>query len=489
MKTIFEFKGSDLPLQARGTREKTLELTELWEEWSAEGPAVLLESAGPLDDAAQWLILAGLPEKEFYEDEGRFWWKDKSGTSPAPFNFWDFADQVGQVQSDFLPLPFCLSSAWFGVLSYEFGQRFNQKKHPRFHNPIPLGSLKETLTDANKNDVFSKNLNFEKRFKVPDFYFFKPSRLIAVHRKSRECFLFGEKAFSPSANTTPSRRSFKIQGLRAQSDPSHYHSIVRRAQEYIRQGDIYQTNLAQSFKARWEGNAATLYRILREINPGPFMGLFQGGGVTLVSSSPERLAAGRGDWLETRPIAGTRPRGKGELEDLQMKVELKTNAKEQAEHLMLVDLARNDLGRVSRYGTVEVNRYADVESYSKVHHLVSSIQSQRRPSARISEILQSLFPGGTITGCPKIRCMEIIQELEGRPRGFYTGSMGYIAPGPCFDFNILIRSFTLFSSGWLEFQAGAGIVADSDPDREFMETLYKVEALAGALGTSLVTHP
>jgi anthranilate synthase component 1 len=219
------------------------------------------------------------------------------------------------------------------------------------------------------------------------------------------------------------------------------------------------------------------------------MGLFQGNGFTMVSSSPERLAAGRGDWLETRPIAGTRPRGKNEIEDLQMKVDLRSNVKEQAEHLMLLDLARNDLGRVSCYGTVEVKRYAEVESYAKVHHLVSTVQSHRKKSASLPEILQSLFPGGTITGCPKIRCMEIIEELEGRSRGFYTGSMGYVAPGPCFDFNILIRSFTLFSEGLLEFHAGAGIVADSNPQKEYMETLYKVEALAQALGTTFLSNP
>ncbi|HJT23142.1 MAG TPA: anthranilate synthase component I family protein, partial [bacterium] len=287
-------------------------------------------------------------------------------------------------------------------------------------------------------------------------------------------------------DSSGSQRPFGIHGLRALSSMTQYETRVKRVQEYISQGDVYQANIAQAFQARWEGSAGTLYRILREMNPGPFMGSFQGNGFTVVSSSPERLAAGQGDWLETRPIAGTRPRGKDDPEDLRLRQELKTNAKEQAEHLMLVDLARNDLGRVSRYGTVEVERYAEIESYARVHHLVSTVRSQRRPDALLSEILKSLFPGGTITGCPKIRCMEIIDEVEQRPRGFYTGSMGYLAPGPCFDFNILIRSFTLFSNGLMEFQAGAGIVADSDPRREYLETLYKVEALAQALGTTLL---
>ncbi|HXL72421.1 MAG TPA: chorismate-binding protein, partial [bacterium] len=144
------------------------------------------------------------------------------------------------------------------------------------------------------------------------------------------------------------------------------------------------------------------------------------------------------------------------------------------------------LGRVSDYGTVEVKRYADVESYARVHHLVSTVQGRKKKNAGVSDVVKALFPAGTITGCPKIRCMEIIRELENRPRGFYTGSMGYVGPGPFFDFNILIRSFTLWDNGLLDFYAGAGIVADSDPAREYLETLYKVEALAQALGTTLL---
>jgi anthranilate/para-aminobenzoate synthase component I len=263
--------------------------------------------------------------------------------------------------------------------------------------------------------------------------------------------------------------------------------MVRKAKSYISAGDIYQANIAQSFQAEWKGSPASLYRILRELNPGPFMGIFKGRDFTVVSSSPERLVTGLGDWLETRPIAGTRPRGKDEIQDLQLQWELKTNHKEQAEHLMLVDLARNDMGRVSRFGTVEMKNFAEVESYAKVHHLVSTIEGRRRVAATVSEILRSFFPGGTITGCPKIRCAEIIEELEKKPRGYYTGSMGFVAPGPCFDFNILIRTFTLFENGKMEFCAGAGIVADSDPQKEYMETLYKVEALAQALGTSLLS--
>jgi anthranilate synthase component 1 len=234
-----------------------------------------------------------------------------------------------------------------------------------------------------------------------------------------------------------------------------------------------------------EGGVAGLYRSLRDLNPGPFMGIFKGKGFTLVSSSPERLVTGRGRLLETRPIAGTRPRGISGGEDDRSKNELLRDRKEKAEHLMLVDLARNDLGRVADYGSVTVKDLAGLESYSKVHHLVSVIEARKRKNASVRDVLDALLPGGTITGCPKIRCMEVIRELEGGPLGFYTGSMGYLAPGPYFDLNILIRTFTFSPDGRFELRAGAGIVADSDPGREYLETLYKVEALAEALGTTL----
>ncbi len=477
MKGLTEILGTPLDLQTGGVSGKSLDFAGLWEQWVEEGPAVLLESAGALGDANQWLILAGVPESEFFESSGKALWKDSSGVHPASFDFWEFADRIGHAQANFSNLPSCLSSAWFGVLSYDFGKKFSRKEKQNFHH------------QDTKNSIFLGNSKTEKPLETPDFYFFKPSRLVMLNRRTKESFFFGQGSCEVSKNPDSSRAPFQVRNLQGFSQLAQYESRVRRAQEYIAQGDIYQANLAQVFQAQWEGSAGTLYRILREMNPGPFMGLFRGEDFTVVSSSPERLIAGRGNWLETRPIAGTRPRGKDGPEDLRMKVELKTNAKEQAEHLMLVDLARNDLGRVSRYGTVEVEKYAEIESYARVHHLVSNVCSQKRPTAALSEVLRSLFPGGTITGCPKIRCMEIIEELEGRSRGFYTGSMGYLAPGPCFDFNILIRSFTLFSNGTLEFQAGAGIVADSDPKREYLETLYKVEALAQALGTSLLQNP
>jgi len=264
---------------------------------------------------------------------------------------------------------------------------------------------------------------------------------------------------------------------------------VREALGYIQAGDIYQANLSQAFQSRWTAQPSDLYAILREMNPGPFMALLKGRDFTILSSSPERLLSCRGDLLEAKPIAGTRPRKKDPEEDLRIQWELKNNPKEQSEHLMLVDLLRNDLGKVARYGTVEVEKYAEVESYARVHHLVSTVKAIRHPRAGAGDIFSGLFPGGTITGCPKTRCMQIIEELEEGPRGFYTGSLGYVGPGPVMDFNILIRTFTLLAQGLLDFHAGAGIVAESNPSQEYLETLHKVEALALSLGTSLLVDP
>jgi anthranilate/para-aminobenzoate synthase component I len=447
-----------LPLSGQGTLEKPLEWVGLWESHARSGPAVFLEGSGGVEDGNQWRILAGNPEWEYFGSLDRPLIRDSAGVRESPVGFWDFIDRVGCKAPTPAAPPLGLAGAWFGVLSYDLGRKIHLR---------------------------NREINAAARPSCPDFYFFKPGFLLVCERASKNFWLFGRESGTTPAGPMP----FRTGPVRARMDSAAYEAMVRRAQDYISRGDIYQANLSQTFTAQWGGSPGSLYRTLREMNPGPFMGLFQGRGFTVLSSSPERLVAGRGDWLETRPIAGTRPRAQTEFEDLQRRVQLKTNEKEQAEHLMLVDLARNDLGRVSRYGSVRVDRYADLESYASVHHLVSTVRSLRREEAATSAVLKSLFPGGTITGCPKVRCMEIIGELEKRPRGFYTGAMGYLAPGPCFDWNILIRSFTLHSDGRLEFSAGAGIVADSDPHREYLETLYKVETLARALGTNLLSVP
>ncbi|MBX3301716.1 MAG: anthranilate synthase component I family protein [Nitrospira sp.] len=270
-----------------------------------------------------------------------------------------------------------------------------------------------------------------------------------------------------------------------QSRPTYMQS-VRRCQEYIASGDIYQANLSHRFAVSCDAltqeslqTDLAVYRRLRTLNPSPFSGLLRFDTIRLISSSPERLVRLDGRRADTRPIAGTRPRGKTVTADQQLVTELRANTKEQAEHIMLVDLERNDLGRVCRYGSVRVEELMTLEQYSHVNHLVSQISGTLRPHVTGFDLLKAMFPGGTITGVPKIRCMEIIEELEPVRRGPYTGSMGYLSWSGDMDFNILIRTLVMMN-GVASLQVGAGVVADSDPAREYEETIHKAQAFFSA---------
>ena len=260
-----------------------------------------------------------------------------------------------------------------------------------------------------------------------------------------------------------------------------YMDIVKRAKEYIAAGDIFQANLSQRLSAHVKSKSPwDLYRVLSNINPSPFAAFVDFDDYKIVSSSPERLLRVTGEMVETRPIAGTRPRGANRVEDEHMRTELLLNEKERAEHIMLIDLERNDLGRVSDYGSVCVDELMITEDYSHVIHIVSNIRGNLVKGKDCFDAIRAAFPGGTITGVPKVRCMEIIDELEPVQRGPYTGSVGYIGFSGNMDFNIIIRTFVI-QDEMAFVQAGAGIVADSDPRREYLETLKKAEALIRTL--------
>jgi anthranilate synthase component 1 len=264
--------------------------------------------------------------------------------------------------------------------------------------------------------------------------------------------------------------------------PATFTAAVRRALEYIAAGDVYQANLSR----QWSGEAAlphdpvAIYARLRATNPSPFAGLLRHRDFAVVSSSPERLVAVRGDVVATRPIAGTRPRGRSAAEDEALVRTLLENEKERAEHVMLIDLERNDLGRICVGGSVRVDEYMVIETYAHVHHIVSNVSGVLRPGASPVDVIRALFPGGTITGCPKVRCMQIIAELERHGRGAYTGSLGYINRDGSCDLNILIRTITTAGHA-IHLRAGAGIVADSDPEQELAETRAKAEGMLRAL--------
>jgi anthranilate synthase component 1 len=281
----------------------------------------------------------------------------------------------------------------------------------------------------------------------------------------------------------PDAREGLLASAVAEEDPRRYLDAVERALQYIGAGDIYQANLSRGWQATLRPGIQPhqVYRRLRETNPGPFSGLAVLDGIIVISSSPERLVSVRNGSVTTRPIAGTRPRGADPAADRALARELHAHPKERAEHVMLIDLERNDLGRVCEAGSVQVDEFMTIESYAHVHHIVSNVRGRLRADVTPGNVLAAVFPGGTITGCPKVRCMEIIAELEGAARGAYTGSLGYLNRDGSLDMNILIRSLQL-DGRTLTLRAGAGIVADSIPEHEIEETRAKARGVLRALG-------
>jgi para-aminobenzoate synthetase component I len=266
-------------------------------------------------------------------------------------------------------------------------------------------------------------------------------------------------------------------------DRDRYLMAVRRVIEYIHAGDCFQVNLAQRLLVPWQGPPLDLYARLREGNPAPFAGYLDCGECAIVSASPERfLKADCRGAVATRPIKGTRPRGATPAEDRRLRGELLNAPKDRAENIMIVDLLRNDLGRCCAYGSVAVTDLCRLETHPTVHHLVSEVRGRLRAGVGPIDLLRAAFPGGSVTGAPKVRAMEIIAELEPTARGPYCGSLGYIGCDRTMDTNILIRTFTI-SHGWARFPVGGGIVADSDPTAEYAETLHKAEGLVRALRT------
>ncbi len=268
--------------------------------------------------------------------------------------------------------------------------------------------------------------------------------------------------------------------------PQAHLDRVIRAQEYIRAGDIYQANLSRPWRIRLaeDAHAASIYEVLCAANPAPFAALAQWRGASILSSSPERLARISGQRrIDTRPIAGTRPRSRNPHSDTAEMTELAAHPKERAEHVMLIDLERNDLGRVCEAGTVRVDEFMTIESYAHVHHIVSNVSGRLREDVTPIGALRAVFPGGTITGCPKVRCMEIIAELEGTGRGAYTGSIGFLGRDGTMDSNILIRTMTLMGRQ-VDLRAGGGVVADSIPERELEETRAKARGLLAVFDTA-----
>jgi len=362
-------------------------------------------------------------------------------------------------------LPF--QGGWFVFLAYE------------------LANQVEPILDLpNAHNIVNSGLPIAFASRVP--------AAIIVDHLEHKSFIFAEGKYSIEFNEMvldcqqlTKKQTIDVENtiLSVEEEPSEkYIQAIKQTHEYIFAGDIFQANLSREWQAKIQEpvSSTALYKSLRSANPGPFAGCVYYDDHVIMSSSPERLLEIKRGKASTRPIAGTRARGIDVDDDKLLREELIKHPKERAEHIMLIDLERNDLGRICKAGTVEVNELMVIESYEHVHHIVSNVRGILKDDVSPGKAIKAVFPGGTITGCPKVRCMQIIAELEDKPREAYTGSMGYLNHDGDLDLNILIRTMHL-QGNRLSFRAGGGIVYDSNPENEVLETRAKARGLLKSL--------
>ncbi|HIF89331.1 MAG TPA: aminodeoxychorismate synthase component I [Candidatus Thioglobus sp.] len=371
----------------------------------------------------------------------------------ADFNF--LSELESKLKNDHQSSDLPFSGGWFVYLSYEL-----------------IGQIEPTL----KDDLHTSDLPIAYAVEIPSAIIVdhQEGAYYLVDQYDSEERIDQILADVKAVNAIPTKQ---VSGELTEENEDKFVNGVKSSRDYIMAGDVFQVNLSRQWQYELddEMDSAIIYNALRKANPAPFSALVQYQNFSIISSSPERLFSVQDGVVQTRPIAGTHPRGEGS-EDEAQKQHLINHPKEQAEHIMLLDLERNDMGRVCEYGSVYVNEVMTLETYPYVHHIVSNIKGKVREGVGVKDLIRALFPGGTITGCPKVRCMQIISELEQMPRGAYTGSLGYISQDGKIDFNILIRSFVQ-TRKTLTFRAGAGIVYDSIPERELEETKHKAAGL------------
>ncbi|NNE06468.1 MAG: aminodeoxychorismate synthase component I [Xanthomonadales bacterium] len=418
--------------------------------------AFLLESAaaGPLGSVS--LLLRASGESLVLE-------AGETGGVQAPF-LQCFDDWFRREAIEYKPDMNCpFLGGWFVYLGYELAGEIE----PVLELPVASGELPVALAARCTGAVMVRH------GEQPEAYLVAESRELLEQMK-------GEVR---QATRRTKARCWSDEVTLSPDPEEDFLESVEKIKHYLRAGDVFQVNLSRAWHGRLSGPADpfALYESLRRHNPAPFAGMMRWRDNTLMCSSPERLVEVRGRQVQTRPIAGTYPRGGDSRSDKALSRDLLAHPKERAEHIMLIDLERNDLGRVCSSGSVEVNELMVLESYTHVHHIVSNVRGELRTDASPGEIIASVFPGGTITGCPKVRCMQIIAELEQTGRGFYTGSMGYISKDGQMDLNILIRTMLLDQRG-ISLRTGAGIVADSVPEKELAETHAKARGLLRAMG-------
>lgn len=433
---------------------------------------VLLESSGGSAELGRFDILMAFPGEKLVLDPdwallGPWARRGDNDFLRTLDRWWRAEVNIGVPAGTHLPF----HGGWFLFLAYELGQQVERGSGLASHPDSPV-AMAVRIPAAVIRD----------RLQGEIFVVTEPGcdDLLAAILTDLEAVRLGH------AGRPGSPARLVREGSIEEGDPQAFLDGVRRVREHISAGNVYQSNISREWHAELQPGAVPwmLYERLRQTNPAPFGGVAMLGSATLVSSSPERLVRVRAGRIETRPIAGTRPRlGRDEDQDL-LRHELLGNPKERAEHVMLIDLERNDLGRICEAGTVGVDEFMTVESYAHVHHIVSSVVGTLRPLTGPGDVLRAVFPGGTITGCPKIRCMQIIREVERRPRGPYTGAIGYLNHDLSCDFNILIRTMVV-ANGRLTFAAGSGIVADSDPQLELGETRSKAKGMLLSLDAAI----
>lgn len=426
-----------------------------------DGPG-LLESLNPLPKTGRYSIVPLRWQEQYQLSNSHLHWRypnGQRGHSDQPLA--TLAQILTERRCPVAPAtPF--PGGFFGFFSYDLAGQVEDLPH-RANRDLPLADLYLVWIDVTA--VYDHHLQL---------------LTLATLDDSIDLDFWQEQVILSQQNQPPESPLYlhlEPQGIMTEQE---FIAGVIRAKEYIAAGDVYQVNLSCRFDAAINGSAGELYRRLRLLNPAPFACLLMFDDVEIISSSPERLVSLRDGIAQTRPIAGTRPRGFTPPEDHQLGKELLGHPKERAEHIMLLDLERNDLGKVCQSGTVIVDELMVLERYSHVTHIVSNVSGRLRPDCTPVDLLRATFPGGTITGVPKKRCMEIIDELEPVGRGSYTGSAGYISACGSMDLNILIRGFQRVGNH-LSYQTGAGIVADSVPELEWQECLHKGKALSALL--------
>jgi anthranilate synthase component 1 len=407
-----------------------------------------LQSTAPGGELGRWDILFAFPAESLV-----------AGEEPDFLTALDARWQGAQIDAPESELPF--TGGWFLYLGYELAQEIEPGLRLKPDTVLPAA-----------------------------FAVRCPSALIYDHAESVCHFVCETDECADLAQVNEDIAALEVESVVpvarvlsvSEEEPAAFIDAVALAKDHIAAGDVYQANLSREWSADVSPgtNASDIYAALCTSNPGPFAGMASWQGIEIISSSPERLLRVHDGCASTRPIAGTRPRSQDVNTDEDLSVELFAHPKERAEHVMLIDLERNDLGRVCDAGTVEVDELMVLESYAHVHHIVSNVKGRLREDVTPGQAIAAVFPGGTITGCPKVRCMEIISELEQGPRGAYTGSFGYLNRDGSLDLNILIRTMVK-DKDRVTFRAGSGIVADSDPAAELDETRAKAEGMLRAI--------